>query len=79
MRDRPELSYTELEFEVATEEGMPRLVFVLGDETEGPAAMSRDAEFGARQEAFRARLAESGLTIAAVTSPDGLATALCRP
>jgi tetratricopeptide (TPR) repeat protein len=65
-----------LEYEAATEAGMPRLVFLLGDDVEGPAALFRDETFGSRQTAFRRQLAEGGVTTATVTSPDQFETAL---
>ena len=78
VRDRPEVSYTELEFEAAGELGKPRLVLVVGEDAEGPAGLFRDPKFGARQEAFRARVLDAGLTAARVATPDGLATALLQ-
>ncbi|MGC2238372.1 MAG: hypothetical protein WA584_19615, partial [Pyrinomonadaceae bacterium] len=76
VRDRPELSYTQLEFEEASAAGIPRLVFVLGEDAQGPAELFRDIEHGARQEAFRTSLSARGITVATVTSPEGLSEAL---
>jgi WD40 repeat protein len=76
VRDRPQVSYTELEFEAAAEASLPRLVFLLDEETEGPAAMFNDPLYGARQHAFRTRLVDSGVTAATVRSPGELEAAV---
>jgi hypothetical protein len=76
VRDRPAVSYNELEHEAAVELGIPRLVFLLSEDTIGPRAVLHDAEFGVRQEAFRRRLSDSGVTTTTVTSPAELERAV---
>lgn len=73
VRDEPASSYTELEFEAATERGIPRLVFLLAENLD--VAMPRSTmfdEYWQRQEAFRQRLLESGATVQQVRSPGHL-------
>jgi hypothetical protein len=76
VRERPELSYTELEFHAATSAGIPRLVFLLDDSTEGPRAVLVDEDLGPRQQEFRERLLCSGVTVVQVSNPAELEMAL---
>jgi hypothetical protein len=63
VRDRPELSHTELEFEVATDLGLTRLVFLIREDAPALPPVEQPAEHTARLEAFRRRLQESGVTV----------------
>jgi hypothetical protein len=69
------VSYTELEFDTATEAGLDRLVFLLDTDAENlgiPASRLIDHEFGTRQEAFRRRVQNSGLVTQSFANPAAL-------
>ena len=75
VRDRHGMSYTELEFDTATEAGLDRLVFLLDTDAEQlgiPASALIDREFGARQDAFRRRVQDSGLSTQSFANPAAL-------
>jgi tetratricopeptide (TPR) repeat protein len=72
VRDRPEVSYTELEFDTATEAGLWRLVFLLDEQKVLPIPAARlqdsEPERQSRQRAFRQRLLDAGIHVAKVTT-----------
>jgi hypothetical protein len=71
----PEVSYTELEFDTATQAGLDRLVFVLDTDADNlgiPVSRLIDREFGDRQDAFCRRVRDSGLTVQSFANPDML-------
>jgi tetratricopeptide (TPR) repeat protein len=73
--DRPDVSYTELEFEVAAEAGLDRLVFLLDTDAANvgiPVSKLIDHELGARQEAFRHRVQNSGVATQFFADPASL-------
>jgi tetratricopeptide (TPR) repeat protein len=75
VRDRQEVSYTELEFGTATEAGKDRLVFLLDTEAGDlgiPASALIDRQFGDRQDDFRRRVQDSQLVTQPFASPDAL-------
>jgi len=78
VRDRSELSYTELEFEAASVHGLPRLVFLVREDAASLPRARQPDEHAARQDGFRRRLRESGITIAWVASPLELELALLQ-
>lgn len=64
VRDRPEVSYTELEFEAASQTPRKhRLVFLLDPSVTGvPVEAFSDVEYGTRQKELRTRLSNAGVT-----------------
>jgi tetratricopeptide (TPR) repeat protein len=72
VRDKPEVSYSELEFDTATQAGMDRLVFLLDTDADNvgiPVSQLIDREFGDRQDAFRRKVRNSGLTTQFFANP----------
>jgi hypothetical protein len=67
---RQRASYTELEFDAASDAGLPRLVFLLADTVRLP-SMPADADRGAI-ERFRQRLSDAGLLVRFFTTDTGL-------
>ena len=74
VRDDPEKSYTELEFVVATELGLPRLMFLLDEDAVLPLPQSclSDPRYARRQRTFRKRITDAGTTIRMIGSPSQL-------
>lgn len=63
VRDRPEVSYTELEFEAASQSpAKTRLVFLLDPSSSVPVGQFMDVNHGDRQDKFRQRLSDVGVT-----------------
>jgi hypothetical protein len=71
-----QLSYPEWEFESAGEAGLPRLVFLIAEDTSNSSELFGERVSFARQARFRQRLHNNGWVTATVSSPDELETAL---
>jgi hypothetical protein len=78
VRERPDVSYTELEFETATTCKLPRLIFLIHEDVAPRLRGRRPREHSDRQLAFRRRLRDSGLMVASVTSAHELELRLFR-
>jgi hypothetical protein len=75
VRDQPEVSYTELEFNTATEAAIPRLIFLINADSEElglPPTALVDRDYGDRQDAFIQRVKDAGLTLQFFRNPDDL-------
>ena len=79
VRDDPSRSYPELEFDAATELGLPRMVFALDEDAVLPLPQSylSDPEYQQQQRAFRSRLGNT-VAVFLVSSPDQLEQLLYR-
>ena len=80
VRDEPECSYVELEFNTATERGLPRLLFLLDKKAKLALPVEYlsdpDLEYEGRQRAFRERLQDAAGTVSMIDKPERLETIL---
>lgn len=75
VRDLPEVSYTELEFNAATEAGLARLIFLIDPDSAElglPAKALIDRDYGDRQDIFLKKVMDSDLTVQRFSNPDEL-------
>ncbi|MDQ4069971.1 MAG: NB-ARC domain-containing protein [Actinomycetota bacterium] len=73
VRERPDVSYTELEYETAKQQRIRRLVFLLDESASDlPGSVFMDADHASRQTAFRQRLESDGIVVARFRTPDEL-------
>ena len=72
--DDPGRSYTELEFDAATERDLRRLMFLLDEDAALPLPRTwlTDPLYEEQQRAFRTRVMQAGTTVQKVGSPDQL-------
>ena len=76
VRNKPKVSYTELEFDTATRARLPRLVFMLDENAAVPIPPGRllddDSGLQVRQRAFRGKVLDSGVMAGKFASPEQL-------
>ena len=80
VRDMPQVSYTELEYDTAAEEGLPRLVFALdldATATGIPLSLLIDPKYGHRQAEFRHRV-QADVTTQSFADPASLGHLVAR-
>ena len=70
--ERPDVSYTELEFEAATRVALPRLVFLIRDDAPALPPDAQPQAHQCRQRAFRRRLRAADVLVRDVISPADL-------
>jgi Domain of unknown function (DUF4062) len=79
VRDQPQVSYAQLEFDTATGAGIPRLMFLLDEDAAVPIPPGRqDPELWERQLNFRARVLASGVMTATFATPEQLEVLLLQ-
>jgi tetratricopeptide (TPR) repeat protein len=78
VRDDPERSYTELEFDTATEHGKRRLVFLIASSAGGAGPDLAADPWTDRQARFRQRLLDSGVTVNMVDTAAALETGIVQ-
>jgi WD40 repeat protein len=73
-----QISYTELEYEVATEAGMPRLLFLIHEDTPIPPAITDEDRSRVNRFRKRVQRGQDRIAVAKVSTPDRLEAAVSQ-